>query len=215
MADNGERLSGLSARDSVAASANIHRYSRFTKAIKIIMPLCVLAIIGLLVAWPNLRELEMAPLTKDDVNALREAETQNTLVRPVFNTNDSKGRPVSIKADDARQNRNNADDIMLTNPQAEFQGGDNSALQIMAVQGQYNQADRRLLLNNNVVVEDEVGNRLETEGLEADLQNDTAKSNQPATLTTPYGTIKGQSVIMDRKTQTTTFQGPAKAVINR
>jgi lipopolysaccharide export system protein LptC len=206
-----DRLSGLD--NTGKAGGNSIGYSKFIKSLKFILPLVALGILGLLILWPQLSKIEPTPLNRDDLAALKQAETENTLINPVFNTVDEKGRPVMITAEDARQNREEKDMITLISPKASL-NDDNAVFTIEAQDGQYDQGNKRLTLENNVVIINDQGVRLETQSLTTDINNNIVQSNSAAKLTSEQGTIEGQSVIIDRNNQTTTFKGPAKAVIN-
>lgn len=208
MSDN--RLSGL---DNKTVSGNVQPYSRFIRFIRLFLPLGILFILALLVLWPVLSKIETEPLSVRDIQALREAETQNQLLNPLFNTIDSDGRPVTIKAQEATQNKSSSNQIYLRAPAAQMNTGDN-AIQFQADEGIYDQDLKTIQLNNNVVIQDTDNNILTTQGLTADINAGTATSNTPAQITTKHGAIMGESVIIDHHNQTTIFKGPAKAVIN-
>lgn len=210
MSDNNNRLSDLQNNNIIA---DMRGYSRFIRFLKFALPLGAMAIIGLLLLWPQLSAIQTEPLNENDLKALKQAETQNTLLNPVFNTVDDKGKPIAIKADSAVQNRNNKDEITLTGPAATMQDNGRT-LEFHANEGVYNQSDKILDLTNGVILKDSDNNVLTTQSLTADIKNNTAISHAPATLTTKDGVIEGKSVIIDQQNQTTIFQGPAKAVIN-
>lgn len=210
MTNNDNRLSGL---DFKQDNQNVQPYSRFIKSLQFILPIGILLVVGLLVLWPQLSKIETSPLTEKDVKALKRAKTENTLIKPTFNTVDSKGNPVEISATNARQSKAEKNTITLENPSAKM--NDNGRiLQFEAQSGLYDQSNKILLLRDGVKLQDSQNNTLETESLTADIKNNIAKSDSPVTLTTDQGVIEGQSVIIDQEKQTTIFQGPAKAVIN-
>tara|TARA_B100001750_G_C15440499_1_gene563287 strand:+ start:260 stop:889 length:630 start_codon:yes stop_codon:yes gene_type:complete len=206
-----DRLSGL--ETTRTTTPDVQPYSYFIRMIKVVLPLIVFIIIGLLLIWPQISDIETAPLTQQDISALQEAQSENLLLNPVFNTLDDKGKPFSITAHEARQNRDDRDKIVLTAPAAEMNNDDNT-FYLEAENGEYDQMRKTLILNNDVVLKDKKNNVLTTQDLTTSIADGKARSNSPAKLTTTQGSIEGQSVIIDQQNQTTTFQGPAKAVIN-
>ena len=206
-----ERLSGL---ENTSNTGNVQPYSFFVKLIKFTLPLIVLAIIGILIIWPQISDIETAPLTKEDLTALQEAESENRLLNPVFNTLDSEGKPFAISAQEARQKRDDNKKLYLVSPTAEMDSNDNK-LYLEAAEGEYNQEQKILVLNKGVILKDKKNNILTTESLTTSIIDGTAESQTPAKLKTDQGVIEGQAVIIDHQKQTTTFQGPAKAVINQ
>ncbi len=163
--------------------------------------------------WPQLSKIQTEPLNENDLKALKKAQSENNLSRPVFNTTDEKGNLVEISADNARQKKDGTGQIMLDSPSARLDDNGN-VLEFGATQGVYNQETKILSLQNGVTLKDSDNNLLETDHLTADMQNNIATSKTPAKLTTNQGVIEGQSVVIDQQNQTTTFKGPAKAVIN-
>ena len=118
-----DRLSGL--ETTRTTTPDVQPYSYFIRMIKVVLPLIVFIIIGLLLIWPQISDIETAPLTQQDISALQEAQSENLLLNPVFNTLDDKGKPFSITAHEARQNRDDRDKIVLTAPAAEMNNDDN------------------------------------------------------------------------------------------
>lgn len=204
-----QRLQGLDSRND---TTNIVVYSSLVRALKIFLPLAAIAIIGILLIWPQLAAIQSVPLGKADIQALKQAETENRLLNPVFNTNDEKGRPIIITATEAIQRRSNENSIELITPSATLKDATRSTT-LNADNGHYDQLNKVIDLQNNVVVRDTQNNTLETEQLTADIGNNTAYNNVPTKLTTPNGVIEGQSVLIENNGAKTTFKGPAKAVI--
>ncbi len=89
-----------------------------------------------------------------------------------------------------------------------------NAVQFEANEGVYDQDKKIITLQDNVVIHGVDDTTLTTQGLTANIHTGIATSTSPAILETQQGTIQGQSVTIDQNAQITTFQGPAKAVIN-
>lgn len=208
-----DRLSSLTRKNK--PQSDIQRYSRFIRFMKLLLPLMLVGIIGLLIIWPQISQVETVPLNQDDLRALQSAERENRLLRPVFNTLDNQGRPFSITAESARQSREAQETVFLTAPQAEIHDDTESVYSLEAKTGTYDQNAKILILGDGVLLRDTDDNVLTTDRLITDIPQNRAQSEGPATLTTRMGTIEGQSVIIDHQKQTTVFQGPAKAVINQ
>jgi len=208
---NKNRLSDLDNKSSNLHDTRI--YSGFIRSLRIVLPLVVIAIIGVLFLWPHLGKIETVPLTAKDVKALKQAETENRLLNPVFTTVTVDGKPVSITATSAKQSKSDDDNIFLSNPLAILSDNGNT-LELKAKNGTYNQNDKILNLSNGVEIKDSKNNVLVTNDITADITANIAKSKAEATLTTDIATITGQSVTIDQLQQKTTFRGPARAVIN-
>lgn len=187
-------------------------YSVFIKFMRLFLPLAAIAIVMILLLWPQISSVKIEPLNESDLQALKQAESENRLLSPVFNTQDDKGRPMVITADEAIQMRSNQNHIDLVEPSASLKGEGGNVM-ISGNAGQYNQADKTISLQGGVVVSDSDHNVLETESLDANIAAGTAESQTPAKLTTKNGVVTGQKVIVEDNGQKTIFQGPAKAVI--
>lgn len=207
------RLSGLN--HTTQQKGDVRRYSRFITFLKLVLPLTIIGIIGLLIIWPQISHVQTVPLNQDDLKALQSAERENSLLRPVFNTLDDQGRPFSITAESARQSREAEETIFLTAPKAEIQDNQAAIYYLEAQSGIYDQNEKILTLGDGVSLRDTDNNVLTTDKLITIITQNRAQSEGPATLTTNQGKIEGQSVIIDHQNQTTVFQGPAKAVINQ
>lgn len=187
-------------------------YSVFIRFMRFFLPLAAIAIIMLLFLWPQISAVRIEPLNENDLQALKQAESENRLLSPVFNTLDDKGRPMVITAEEAIQNRSDQDNINLIEPSASLRHEDGN-MTITGDTGQYNQTEKTISLQGCVVLSDGAQSTLETETLDANIAVGTAESHSPARLTTKNGIVEGQKVIVEDNGQKTIFQGPAKAVI--
>jgi hypothetical protein len=176
-----DRLSGLQANKGVD---DVHPYSKLLRRMRTVIIVGVVVIFTVLIAWPQLSTIETAPLTREDVMALRQAETENTLVNPVFNSTDRQGNPMVITADQAKQFRDLDHIVILSAPQATFSNYTNTPMSIKAKDGVYDQNADTLELNSDIVLEMD------------------------------QGTIKGEKLLINQQKQTITFQGRTKAVIH-
>lgn len=207
---NAERLQGLESRQD---NTNIAVYSTFMRSLKIFMPLAALALVGILIIWPQLSSFETTPIAESDLQALQEANTENRLLQPVFNTKDDKNRPLTITAEEAVQRKSNADIVELNTPVATMQDTQDQTTTLSASQGTYDQNKKVMVLKDNVKITDTRQNVLETEELTADIPQSRVYNDVPTTLTTPDGVIQGQGIIIENNGAKTIFKGPAKAVI--
>ena len=207
--ESSNRLQGLDSRQD---TQNVVGYSLIVRGLKLFLPLAALGLIGILLVWPQFKSMNVVPLTQDDVQALKQAETENRLINPVFNTEDSKGTPMTITASEAVQRRSNENIIELYDPAATMNDNQN-ATTLNAETGEYDKNSNIIRLEKNVTITDSRNNILETQSLTADITAGSARSDVPTKLTTPEGVIEGQGITIENNGAKTTFQGPAKAVI--
>lgn len=204
------RLSGL---DNTRDAVNTRPYTAYIRFMKLALPLFAIGLIMVLILWPQITAIKTEPLNEADLKALKRAETENRLLNPVFNTEDKDGRPITITAAQASQKKSDEGLINLTSPSATLTDQGEQSM-ISADEGTYNKIDKTIILNNNIVISGENKGTLTTDSLTADINNGRAESESKATLTTDQGTITGRKIIIENNGAKTTFQGPAKAVIN-
>lgn len=202
----------LSELDNTRDTVNTRPYSAYIRFMKLALPLFAIGLVLVLILWPQFTAIQTEPLNETDLKALKRAETQNTLLNPVFNTQDSKGRPVTITASEASQKKSNSELVNLTSPTATLKNDDGES-KLSADDGVYNQNDKTITLNRNIVIRGQNNATLETDDLVADIENGRATSQSKATLTTDQGVVTGSRITIENNGAKTIFQGPAKAVI--
>ena len=170
MVDNkNQRLQGLGDFNHKAAS---HHYTRFVKGLRLFLPLMAIGILAIVIVWPQLTRIEQEPLTKQDLTALEQAETRNILKNPIFNTQDAKGRPITITATEANQNRAGDTRVLLIGPTAKIRDN-NDVLTIQAEEGFFDPTANIIQLKNNVILTTPMGT---IEGQEVILDNRAQKT---------------------------------------
>jgi lipopolysaccharide export system protein LptC len=210
--DENNRLSGLESR---VTATNTRSYSVIVRFLKLILPLTAIGLILMLFLWPQLTSVPIEPLNEKDVEALQRSERENRLLNPVFSTQDEKGRPVQVTANEAVQYKDNDRVINLKTPKATLHQNDDSISSLTASNGIYDRISKTIILNEDIVISGQNGMNLQTERLVADLKTGDAQSEGEAILTTKQGTIIGQKIIIERNGAKTIFEGPAKAVMNK
>lgn len=207
---------GLSRFHGSGAGAQNHTpskyYSRFVRGMRIFLPLVALGIIGFLMAWPRVNEsFESVP--KDLL--LSQAVGKNELIKPRFESEDSKHQPFTVTADRAVQNKDNPDEIQLEQPQADMILTDGTWIAAQAREGLYHQDSENLMLQGAVKLFHDQGYEVVTEQLFVDVKKDTAWTNQPVSGHGPAGTLEATGMRAQTDTGLLVFTGPAKLVLYR
>ena len=100
-----QRLSGLN--DTGRKTSIDHRYSRFVKVMRWTLPLFALALMVVVMAWPELDE-QIEAIPQEDILTSNEiAVGGNELLNPRYETTDAQNNPVLVKAQKALQSQNN------------------------------------------------------------------------------------------------------------
>lgn len=188
-----------------------HGYTRFIKALRIILPLVAVAMTVVVLTWEDAGK-RVAPLQKQDV-APQEDNVQNELLAPVFNSVDEKNQPFTVTADRATQDRMNSNLLNLENPKAELLQLDGSKLNAEAAHGIYEQNTQKLNLAGHVVLSNSDGYTLTTEELRVDLVTQKAFSGKNVFVEGEAGTIESTGLEGDAASGSLIFTGPARVVL--
>lgn len=186
-------------------------YSRFIKALRIILPLIAVGMTVVVLTWEEAGR-RVDPVKKEEI-APQSANVQNELVKPVFNSVDAKNQPFMVTADSATQDRSNSDLLNLTNPKAELDMQGGSKIKADAISGLYQQKDQKLNLEGAVHLMHSNGYTLTTEELRVDMVTQKAFSGRDVMVDGPAGTIESTGLEGDAATGSLVFTGPAKVVL--
>lgn len=208
--DDDNRLNALSSanRDRKVS----HGYTKFIRALRIILPLIAVGMTVVVLTWEEAGQ-RVEPLKKEEI-APQAANIQNELLKPVFNSIDEQGRPFSVTADTATQDRVNPDILNLENPTAEFTMSETVKINANAARGIYQQKAEKLNLDGAVHLIHSDGYTLTSEELRVDLITQKAFSGLDVHVEGPAGTIDATGLEGDAQSGVLIFTGPAKVILN-
>ena len=190
------------------------RYTRFVRAMRLVLPLIAVGIVGLLVSWPRVEE-RMAPPPEAASAPAPETVGQNELINPRFESEDQKSQPFTITAARAVQSSDNPDIVFLEKPVGDINLADGSWVAAEAGRGAFNQRAERLILEESVRLFHDKGYEIVTERLLIDMAARIAWSDAAVKGQGPAGTLAASGVRAEAGTGTVIFTGPAKLVLNR
>ena len=209
--DNRPRGRGF-AFDTQAPRRHAAWYSRFVKAMKIVLPTIALLLIALIVAWPHIDvpssrfRIGFAGLT------VKEADDPS-MVNPRYLGSDDDDQPYSITAEIARRLAGNADVIELDSPKADLLANDGTWLVLTANRGIYGREKEALDLIGNVVLYHDSGYEFLTEKAKIDLDKSSAEGDEPVRGQGPFGNLQAEGFRLVDKGATIFFKGKSKLVI--
>lgn len=188
-------------------------YSRIVRFLRLALPLIAVGIVGILFAWPSI-EKTAEPIAKQSL--ISQTIGKNELVRPRFESEDSKKQPFTITAKRAVQSSNDPEIIFLEEPAADITLSSGAWIAVQARRGAYRQHDEKLLLENDVKLFHDAGYQMETKKLMMNLKNRTAWSRTPVYGQGPAGTLNAANgLTAETETEILVFHGPVKLVLNR
>lgn len=207
--DEREKLSGLSLGEN-RPRAEVHRYTKLIRSLKIILPLLALCIVAVLFTSNMFDNKAIAPDTiQEDVTPV--AGT-NQLVNPRFDSVDEKNQPYTITAESALQNLK-SERIDLTKPLADIVLNSGQWLAVQSDKGVFNQKTQKLRLDENVHLYHDAGYQFSLQTVDIDLKANTAVSDTQVNGHGPMGTLDAKGLQANGETEQLVFIGPAKLVL--
>ena len=211
MVDSSTRLDSLKV-EARQTPVDIRSYSRFVSAMRIIIPLGIIAVIIALFTWPQLEQslpdIADTPL-QGDIN-----DAENTLINPVFESLDKKRRPYVITAKKAELKGLKNNDIFLDTPMGDFTLSNDRNLNITAKLGVYNQSKQTLYLNEDVNMAHSEGYNLDTQAMFIDLKQSIIKADEAVTIYFGQNILTGASLEIIEQGEHIKIQGPASIKLN-
>lgn len=210
-ADQIKRLERLKQRHSPPASH--HRYSRFVRVMKILLPSLAAVLLALVVVWPRLHfddtrfHVGFARLSPQSVQTLSMRNAR-------YFGLDENNQPFSVTSDRATQEPSRPDVIDLDQPKADFSSRDGSAIFVQADHGYYHQKTQLLDLVGAVNLYHEKGYELHTERAEINLADSSAHGELPVHGQGPQGLLEGQGFQIRNKGSEVLITGKSALTLN-
>jgi lipopolysaccharide export system protein LptC len=191
-----------------------HRYSRFVRGARILLPLVAAGVVGLLLAWPRLQPTVEA-IPREAVLPQEPQVGRNELLNPRFESRDDKDQPFTVTAARAIQSETDPQLVLLDKPMADIALKDGAWLAAQADKGSYRREEEKLLLEGAVKLFHNDGYELKTEKMLVHIGTREAWSDDPVHAQGPAGTIDATGLTANGVTGKLIFTGPAKLVLNR
>lgn len=193
-------------------------YSRFVGAMKVLLPVGALALVGLVAVWPYIQPSDSRFRIGFSTLMSSEAESPN-IINPRLVGTDSSDQPFSITADLAKNFQLRKDfwqtgaPVELEMPKADVTLEDGSWLVLTANSGLLTPRNKTLDLLGEVNLFHDSGYELRTEKATVDLRAGAATSDQPVEGQGPFGTLKAEGMRLTDKGKTIIFTGKARLTL--
>lgn len=189
-------------------------YSRFVRAMKFILPVTALVLIGLVAFWPQLmREDRSFRLGFTDLSLSGVEDPSMVNVRYVGT--DKEDRPFTVTADLARNLDTVGAVVGLESPKADVLMQDGTWLLLSAKSGTYSRDKKLLELSKRVNLFHDSGYEFHTEQAIIDLAASVAEGNLPIKGQGAFGDLSAAGFKITDQGRTLYFKGPARAVLHR
>ncbi|MBU0800482.1 MAG: LPS export ABC transporter periplasmic protein LptC [Alphaproteobacteria bacterium] len=187
-------------------------YSRFVRAMRLLLPLVAVGIVGLVVSWPRVEERMTPP---PEMTPSTQTVGQNELINPRFESEDRENQPFTVTAARAVQSSDNPDVVFLEKPVGDINLSDGSWVAAEAVKGAFDQRAETLTLEGHVKLFHDEGYEIVTEKLRVEMGARTAWSDTEINGHGPAGKLKATGVKADMAKGEIIFTGPAKLTLNQ
>jgi lipopolysaccharide export system protein LptC len=192
----------VGARAALASTAALDRahlrHTRFVGLMKLLLPALAIAIIALIVAWPEgdggrkRFRVDYATGPSQDAETLR-------MIRPRFTGVDGEGRPFTVTAEVATRVAPQSNLVDLDKPEADITLANGAWVALKASEGTYNQATHELELRRQVDLFHDAGYEFHTTEAFLGLKDGTARGDKPIEGQGPFGRLTAQGFrILDR-----------------
>jgi lipopolysaccharide export system protein LptC len=186
-------------------------YSIFVGFLKVLLPALAVALILLVVIWPQLgRDARDFRIRVSDIS-LEQADSL-TMLNARFEGLDDKNQPFTLTADEATQTTDDENLIRLELPKGDITLEDGSWLAMAAREGRYRRDAQVLELSGEVTLFHDRGFELRTQAVRVDLEAGVAQGSQTVEGQGPFGNLVAEGFeVLDRGARIV-FTGRSRAV---
>ena len=189
-----------------------NRYSRFVGWMKILLPALAVALVLMVVIWPQLKlyegpfRIRVSDIPLDRADSL-------TMLNARYEGVDSDNQPFYLTADQAIQSSEDKDLIDLEMPKGDITLQDGSWLVLDAQDGLYNRDSQMLDLAGNVTLFHDKGFELRTESARMDLADGTAQGNESTEGQGPSGSSLSEGFRVLERGDVLIFTGKSQVIL--
>jgi lipopolysaccharide export system protein LptC len=202
---------GQQARRSPPTRGRLARRRVTLTAVKWLLPLGALLLLGAVALWPELsRVMGSSRLAMRGLAAVELGTGR--MVQPRYRGVDARGRPYTVTADSAKEAGPERVDLVAPKGDVVMQNG--AWLMLEGRDGVYMQHTGQLDLSGDVTLYRQDGTVMTSDTADVDLKQDSAASNDRTHAEGPFGTLDAQGFVLVDKGAVIQFQGPAHMVLN-
>ena len=194
------------------SSAHGTRASRLVAMMKLLLPALALAMVGLIVAWPQLLpdhsqfRIGDARITASDVDGLR-------MENPRYVGVDENKQPYQLTARVARQDGGDSNLVQLDSPKADLMIRGAQWVALQAGNGIYDKRGHTIQLTHGVTVFHDAGYSFTSATARVDLQAGSAASDDPIQGQGKAGEVSGEGFRIEDSGARILFTGKARLLL--
>ena len=188
-------------------------YSIFVGFMKVLLPALAVALILLVVIWPQLGQDDSQFRIRVSDISLEQADSLSML-NARFEGVDDRGQPFMLTADEATQTAGDDNLVHLELPKGDMTLEDGTWLAMTAREGRYSRDTQVLELNGEVTLFHDQGFELRTETARIDLEAGTAGGSEPVEGQGPFGNLVSEGFRVLDRGERIVFTGRSRAVFH-
>ena len=190
-------------------------YSRYVSLMKVILPVGIIAALGLTFVWPYLVSYDKEELVL--IDSSQPEIQENRMIRPHYVSTDAKGQPFQVDAEWAKQNMQTNTDLI--NPSGAIETEEGETVNLQAKEGHYNSETKALDLEGKVTLTSTDGYHVQTEKAHVSFDNSVIEGDSIIEGEGPSGSLRGQNGFkIENKSggkKVITLKGPSRIEINK
>ena len=183
-------------------------YSKYVGAMKILLPLMAVALIALIVGWPD-GASDGTGFRLSFANVTSESGALG-LSKARYIGTDENSQPYVITADTVTPDAADPNLFWLKTLQADITFDDGSWISLMAPSGVYDRTKQLLKLPEEVDIFSDQGFELHTTAARVDLARSTAEGDQPVQASGPLGILQANGFRLTQSDERLYFKGGVK-----
>lgn len=188
------------------------RYHRFVSIMKVLLPLLAVALLGLIVAWPDPnahRRVSQLPFTSSS----EPIGGGDGLERARYTGVSGHNQPYTVTAGTVTPTAKDLGRVLMTDLQADMTLANGTWISLLATSGAYDRDRRTLDLGGTVDVYSDKGFEIHTASASIDLGRSSASGHDPVSGQGPFGVLKATGFEILDHGERLIFSGPVKLTV--
>jgi lipopolysaccharide export system protein LptC len=189
------------------------RRSRLVDALRILLPLLALIVVGLVMAWPQIMPSPVGIAVPTFVPGDGDEPDRLRMDSPRYVGETGRNRPYEVTARSASLDPLGANIVHLDQPSADIAVGADGEVRVMAQNGTYNRDSERLLLDGGIEVITSTGYRFVTPSARVNLAQGQIRGWQPIAGEGPAGMLSADRFEIRDAGDVIRFDGRVKVTV--
>jgi lipopolysaccharide export system protein LptC len=189
------------------------RHSRLIDALRILLPVLALILVGLVVAWPQIMPGQGGITVPTFVPGDADQPAMLRMDSPRYVGQTRRNQPYEVTAQSASLDPLQANIVQLDRPSADIALGEDSDVRLVAQNGTYDRDTERLLLDGGIEVVTSSGYRFVTPSARINLAQGRIRGWQPIEGAGPAGKLSANRFEIQEAGDVLRFDGRVKVTV--